>query len=101
MSADKALVALEAARKALREVEGELGHTTDHRVEEIAEAFCAMTDDAQAKFFTAVARIMGEWKCGGDMQLAYIGGHMRKCKCTTDAGRQWVRDLASHLEPAP
>lgn len=67
--------------------------------EEIAQAFCDLDDDAMCKFFVEVARRFSEWGPGkGDMQLWYVGGHMRTCECSTEQAREWVRELARCLE---
>ena len=71
----------------------------DSQSPKIAAMFCNMSDDGQAVFFEHVARIMKGWPgpAAGMMQIEYIAGHMRACECVTDAGRDWVRELAERL----
>lgn len=80
---------------------------TDHGAEvklrfsmrDLAHVFCQWDDDAQAKFFVAVADIMEAWGPGKlDGQAWYIGGHLRNCKCSTEAARELIRSLAHGLE---
>lgn len=66
--------------------------------EEIAGAFCALDDDAQAQFFVHVAAKMRTWGHGkSDMQRLYIAHHLRDCSCTTDEAREWIADVADEM----
>ncbi len=68
--------------------------TFEMSVYDIADAFCRMSDDGQARFFAAVARIMDAYEgAGKHMQVCYIGHHLRDCECIDDAAREWVADL--------
>lgn len=65
----------------------------------LAEIFCAMDDDRQARFFVEVAAIMESWGVGkADSQAWFIGGHLRNCKCSTEQARELIRSLANGLE---
>ena len=68
-------------------------------IQAIAQSFCRMNDDQQAKFFVAVATIMGRWK-GGTMsnQAYYIGKHLRDCACSTGDAREFVRTMSTAMD---
>ncbi len=64
---------------------------------ELALAFCQLDDDAQAKFFVEVARIIHTWPdpIARHLQVNAIGNHLRTCSCATFAARELIRDLAA------
>ena len=72
----------------------------------LAEIFCNMDDDKQARFFVEVADIMGKWEpedpqsvwIGAEGQAQAIGGHLRNCECSTEAARELIRSIAYGLE---
>lgn len=67
----------------------------DARASELAELFCAMSDDGQARFFVRVAEIMHTWgHANSEMQLAYIGNHLRTCECSDPIAVRWIDSLA-------
>lgn len=72
--------------------------------EDIARAFCDLDDDAQAQFFVHCARIAEEWTVAPGsyrgMQWFNVGRHLRDCDCSTEEGREMIRDIASAMEPA-
>lgn len=70
-------------------------------VQQLAEFFCQITDDAQAQFFVHVDRIMGMWDAPGSrcMQIKSIGDHLRECKCSTQGAREWIRELHECIQP--
>jgi len=73
----------------------------DERAGALAEEFCAMSDDGQARFFEEVARIMKTWPAAAAvMQRHYIGRHLATCECVSDPGRDWVLDLAESIKAA-
>jgi hypothetical protein len=64
----------------------------------LAAHVAALDDEGQADFFEALARIFASWGRGkSDVQLSFIAGHMKRCACVTDTGRDFVRDLAGWL----
>lgn len=75
---------------------------SDKEVQSLAERFCAMDDDAQAKFFVEVAAIMDRWPMppshGRSMQCWFIGRHLATCSCSTEAGREVIRDIFNSME---
>ena len=82
----------------------------DEDVRSIAEVFCNLDDDKQAKFFVHVAQIMGEWDGGSysrDIQAIYIGNHLRTCACSTEESREFLKSISEamngdkHNESAP
>lgn len=67
--------------------------------EQIAEAFCELDDDAQAKFFVEVARLAREWGAvNSAMQPHYIGRHLRDCECSTDDAREFILAIAYGMQ---
>ena len=71
-------------------------------VEQLAGLFSELDDDAQAKFFVEVARIMQSWTpYERDMQAAYIGRHLRDCECSTESARELVAEIARAMQPTP
>lgn len=66
---------------------------------QLAELFCDMDDDAQAQFFVECAAVMEEWPAHARlMQLHLVGEHLRDCKCSTDEGRELVRNIFASME---
>lgn len=60
--------------------------------QEMAAAFCAMSDDDQAAFFAAIKPITDEWPGSGlCMQANWINASLN------DDGRFVLQTLASHL----
>lgn len=98
MSVDAAVAARIAGilRDQANELMSESGaDVPDAMIRQLAESFCDMDDDQQAKFFVEVARIMNAW--GGAKlytQAYYIGRHLRTCACSTDDARELVRLIA-------
>lgn len=72
--------------------------TVNLSAEDLANVFCELTDDAQAQFFVHVAKLMSEWDGTAAVQLAYIGRHLSECACATADARNWILDLAWHIE---
>ncbi len=68
-------------------------------VREIAELWCAMSDDGQAQFFEEAAKVMRAWESPGAsaMQPLYIGHHLRDCGCISDDARELVADIYRHM----
>ena len=67
-------------------------------VEQLAGLFVDLDDDSQAKFFVEVARLMQSWKPHErDMQLLYIGRHLRDCGCSTDDARDLLRNIVTAM----
>jgi hypothetical protein len=68
--------------------------------EDVAEEFCQLTDDEQAKFFTHVARIMASWPvvAGAVFQAHAIGRHLATCECSTEAARELIRNIVSAMD---
>lgn len=72
----------------------------------LAAAFAVLDDDAQAQFFCEVARIAEAWReanpnsLGPSYQWFQIGRHLGTCECSTEAGRDMVRDIAAAMDEA-
>lgn len=64
---------------------------------DLAEAFTELDDDAQAKFFVEVARIIHTWPdlIARHLQVGAIGNHLRTCSCGSFAARDLIRELAA------
>ncbi len=67
-------------------------------VRTIAETFCRMDDDFQAKFFVEVAKIMSTWNSPMSNQAYYIGRHLRECDCSTEESRSFIREIFHSME---
>ena len=68
-------------------------------VRRMAEIFANMDDDKQAQFFVYAAEVFAGWgHYKAEVQAMYIGGHLRNCKCSTEAAREFVRSIAYGLE---
>ena len=67
-------------------------------VHELAACFAEMGDEDQAQFFVEVAKEMEKWGAfERDMQLNFIAGHLADCSCVSQAARDLVTSLATHL----
>lgn len=68
-------------------------------VQPLAEMFCTLDDDEQAKFFVAVAAEMASWgftkQCN---QTYFIGRHLATCECSTEEARRFVISLAEAIQ---
>ncbi len=62
----------------------------------LAEQFAALTDDAQAQFLCLAAAKLGPK--AADHQAFHIGRHLSGCECSTEAGREFVREIVSAME---
>jgi hypothetical protein len=62
----------------------------------LAEQFAALTDDAQAQFLCIVAAKLGPTAAGN--QAFHIGRHLIRCECSTDAGREFVREIVTAMD---
>ena len=69
-------------------------------IDDLAKAFCDLSDDGQARFFVAVAKEMKGWDCPQAMQfqIGFIGGHLVTCECSTEDAREWVTLLAEAIK---
>lgn len=66
-------------------------------VEEMAEEFCELDSEDQARFFALVSEGMDSWS--GDtrgMQIFYIAQEMKAAG--DQCGIDWIRELAGDLE---
>ena len=61
--------------------------------DQLAEAFCELTDDQMALFFEAVGGIAKTWDHGGSMQWYNTGQHMKTCACVTFEGRNVIETI--------
>jgi hypothetical protein len=68
----------------------------DVDVEHLARQFAALTDDAQAQFLCLAAADLAHH---AGMQAFYIGRHLQSCECSTEEGREFVREIARAMEP--
>jgi hypothetical protein len=70
--------------------------------EDVAEEFCQLTDDEQAKFFVHVARVMAAWPvvAGSIFQAHAIGRHLATCECSTEQARELIRNIAAAMNEA-
>lgn len=86
------ITGLEVQIDALYQALGE--NPPDATIRATAERFCRLNDDQQAKFFNEVASIMKRWPDSGLMnQVFFIGRHLKKCECSTEDARDFVRQL--------
>ena len=66
----------------------------DAMIRTLAETFSRMNDDQQAKFFNEVAAIMKRWpNFGMGQQAFYIGRHLKRCECSTEDARDFIREV--------
>lgn len=69
-------------------------------VNHLAEQFAALTDDAQAQFLCmAAAKIKNPVDRAN--QAFYVGRHLATCECSTQAGRDFVNDIAAAMKEFP
>lgn len=69
-------------------------------IEQLAGLFVELDDDAQAKFFVEVARLMSTWtEYERYMQVDYIGKHLRDCSCSTEEARDFLRSIVESMNP--
>jgi hypothetical protein len=101
MKHDELRSCVEVIRGQLDLIRSELGEEpSDKEIRNLAESFCAMDDDCQAKFFVEVAAVMDGWPAqshGRDQQCWYIGRHLATCTCSTEAARDVIRTIASAI----
>ena len=65
----------------------------------LVQLFCAMTDDEQSRFICLAAAKMEELVgTKSHNQWWYVGSHLRSCECSTDAGREMVREIVAALD---
>ena len=64
-------------------------------LDQLADAFCQLDDDAQAQFFVKAAAIMDAWPGAltDDWQAQAIGTHLRECECSTQAARDLIGSI--------
>ena len=68
-------------------------------VRQIAQAFCKLDDDEQAKFLVCVGDIMKAWGAGKlETQCFNIGRHLVNCACSTQEARDVVQAMANGME---
>jgi len=73
--------------------------TIELSLDQLAEAFANLDDDSQAQFFCRVAAIALTWKgFSKDMQWYYVGKHLRECECSTDDGREMLREIVRVMD---
>lgn len=73
-------------------------------ISDIADAFAAMTDDEQARFFVLVAQRFGEHTEHGGvpgMQTYAIGRHLATCDCANNDAREFLREIVSAMDSRP
>lgn len=63
-----------------------------------ARWFAALDDDEMCKFLVAVAEEAKGYAHNADNQWYYLGGHLRNCKCSTDAAREMIKSWAYWVE---
>jgi hypothetical protein len=74
--------------------------------EALAEEFCKLDDDTQAKFFVHVAQIMSTWPPtaylgpAAPAQAMFIGRHLATCECSTEQARALIRNIAEAMDNA-
>lgn len=65
---------------------------------DIAELFCAWTDEEQTQFFHDVADVMAKWAPSArDSQIEFIGRHISDCACGGEGARAFVADLHASM----
>ncbi len=68
--------------------------------QQLAAAFCELTDDGMALFFEAVAKQAETWRGPGaypGMQWYRTGRHLRECSCISNAGRNVIDEIHSAM----
>ena len=63
-------------------------------IETAAKWFANLDDDQMCKFLVLVAKEAETYPSDPDGQCYYLGGHLRNCKCSTDAARRMVKQWA-------
>lgn len=64
----------------------------------LAKAFAGLDDDSQAQFFVKVAKIAADtYENPQENQWWYVGRHLRECACSTEEGREMVRNIAAAI----
>lgn len=87
---------VESALTKLHEALGIQGRESDIRP--LAEMFCSLDDDKQAKFFVEVVKIMETWGPGKmEHQAWYIGRHLATCECASEPARTFVDHINSAI----
>jgi hypothetical protein len=77
----------------------EMTSTVDISVELLAKLFAELDDDAQCKFFVEAAKHGEQWgEFKAEQQWQRVGGHLRNCKCSTEAARELIRSIAYAME---
>lgn len=68
-------------------------------VEQLAGLFSELDDDAQARFFVEVARVMQSWSVLARYSQPFdIGRHLRDCTCSTEEARDLIRAIADGMQ---
>jgi len=64
-------------------------------IETAASWFCGLSDDEMSQFFCAVAKQMidAAGPCRAGMMWFATGRHLAMCECSTDEGREMIRDI--------
>lgn len=68
--------------------------------------FANLSDDDIAQFFCKVAAKVNEWppakpgeyRLSPQMFWCEVGQHLATCECSTEAGRQMIRDIAYFMD---
>ena len=66
-------------------------------VPDLAKLFSELNDDEQAQFFCLAAALIGDTHARS-IQAYYIGNHLRTCECSTDVGRDFVREIVESMD---
>lgn len=71
----------------------------DAVVRTLADTFCRMDDDQQAKFFVEVAKQMSRWTTSqASSQAWHIGRHLATCACSTPEARELLHDIDAAIK---
>lgn len=70
-------------------------------LETLADAFSQLTDDEQARFFVLVADRFSHHTGIPGIQTFAIGRHLRDCECSTEAAREFLREIVSSMDSRP
>lgn len=65
----------------------------DLTVERLADLFCELDDDTQAKFFVRCAENAKAFKFGNHGQWWEVGRHLRTCACSTLEARDMIEAI--------